>query len=501
MMAEPVKPKGKGKGRGKKKPSGRERPSGVRKAAERPSRESAELREFFKPEGISLGLKFVLTISIMVFLIMVIFSAVVYALSVSSLRSEMEDNGALMLLSVESIADSYFQYLDITKSKLAIELGEDNEKFEEMWTKQKRLIKDRYKGYLNSLLVLYSKSGEDERNTKILNALIKASNEELSISPRRSGRKEREAEKYKWAGITTDITIAKGTYVEETDEKTRRYEMVLFRKELADGRGQAILVMSAARIAKTRNSLLVRVVLSTLVAIVFGVGVSFILASLVSKPVNKLIDDITIVSRGKLDHKTIPTSKDEIGVLARTFNAMTQNLKVAQDREIENQAREHDLKIATEIQAGLLPSKIPAIRGYDLDAYYRPSKEVGGDYYDYINIDDTHLGITVADVSGKGIPGSMVMTMARSLLRMEASRNLSTADTLKKVNKVVARDIRRGMFVTALYLILDIPKRTILVSSAGHNPLIVFRGKTKKLDMVNPNGIALGFDKGPIFDR
>jgi sigma-B regulation protein RsbU (phosphoserine phosphatase) len=57
------------------------------------------------------------------------------------------------------------------------------------------------------------------------------------------------------------------------------------------------------------------------------------------------------------------------------------------------------------------------------------------------------------------------------------------------------------MFVTALYLILDIPNRKILVSSAGHNPLIVFRAKTKKLDMVNPNGIALGFDKGPIFDR
>jgi serine phosphatase RsbU (regulator of sigma subunit) len=500
-------PPARGKGKGKKRPSGRERPSGVRKAAERPSRESAELREFFKPEGISLGVKFVLTISIMVFLIMIVFSAVVYALSVSSLKSEMEDNGALMLKAVESIADSYFEYLKVSEEKTRLDLKPETDeaaqaRFDKVWGDLAKSIRKRYTTYLNSLLEHESREGDDARTTKILNAMIKAAEKDRDLNPRGGSKLvPKGGTIYRWLNIRTDIKISGGKYKEELDGRLKSFEMVLFTKDISGGRGKAFLAMSAEKIAKTRNSLLVRVVLSTLVAIIFGVGVSFVLASLVSKPVNKLIDDITMVSRGKLDHKTIPTSKDEIGVLARTFDAMTQNLKVAQDREIENQAREHDMKIATEIQAGLLPSKIPAMKGYDLDAYYRPSKEVGGDYYDYINIDQTHLGITVADVSGKGIPGSMVMTMARSLLRMEASRNLSTSDTLKKVNKVVARDIRRGMFVTALYLILDIPKRTILVSSAGHNPLIVFRGKTKKLEMVNPNGIALGFDKGPIFDR
>jgi sigma-B regulation protein RsbU (phosphoserine phosphatase) len=141
------------------------------------------------------------------------------------------------------------------------------------------------------------------------------------------------------------------------------------------------------------------------------------------------------------------------------------------------------------------------VPGYDIDAFYQPSKEVGGDYYDFLQIDDNLMAMVVADVSGKGIPGSMVMTMARSLIRMEGLRNTSAADTLKKVNKVIARDIRRGMFVTAIYMILDIRGRKLLVASAGHNPMVVWRKATGKFELINPNGIALGFDKGPIFDR
>ncbi|MHC5038441.1 MAG: SpoIIE family protein phosphatase [Planctomycetota bacterium] len=460
----------------------------------------------------SLGVKFVLAISIMVFIIMILFSVVIYAVSVSSLRSEMEDNGALLCKSVATIAESYFDFLEVQKARLkaqylpegkpeeSLEPTEEAEaEFRKEWEKLRKRIMARYTKNLEELLEHTAAEGEGRADTKILNAIVLATETKQNLNPHGDSRyKPRQTDIYIWNRIKTDIVIAKGTYW----EGNRKWPMVLFQKTLTRDRGKALVILSADKIARTQNQLLLNVILSTLIAILIGVAVAFLfLAPLVSKPVNKLLDDITIVSRGNLNHKTVPTSTDEIGVLARTFDAMTQNLKVAQQREIENQAREHDLKIATEIQAGLLPSKIPTLKGYDLDAYYRPSKEVGGDYYDFIMIDEKHMGITVADVSGKGIPGSMVMTMARSMLRMEASRNLSTAETLKKVNKVIARDIRRGMFVTALYLILDLKDRKILVSSAGHNPLVVFRSGSKKLDMVNPNGIALGFDKGPIFDR
>jgi len=169
--------------------------------------------------------------------------------------------------------------------------------------------------------------------------------------------------------------------------------------------------------------------------------------------------------------------------------------------EVEQKMHDHEMAIAREIQENLLPKQLPKIEGYDLGAYYRPSLDVGGDYYDFLQIDSENLGIVVADVSGKGIPGAIVMTMARSLLRMEGMRNPSAADTLMKVNRYLTPDIKRGMFVTVMYVVLNTVKRTLLVTSAGHNPMVLWRKATNTCHLVNPNGLALGIDRGPLFDK
>ena len=107
-----------------------------------------------------------------------------------------------------------------------------------------------------------------------------------------------------------------------------------------------------------------------------------------------------------------------------------------------------------------------------------------------------------ADVSGKGIPGSMVMMMAKALVSYEAQDNLSPRDIFCKVNRTLAKDIKRGMFVTAFYMVLDIPTARLTVASAGHNPLLLYRAATKQCVEINPGGIALGFDKdGRLFER
>jgi serine phosphatase RsbU (regulator of sigma subunit) len=95
------------------------------------------------------------------------------------------------------------------------------------------------------------------------------------------------------------------------------------------------------------------------------------------------------------------------------------------------------------------------------------------------------------------------MAMARALIRMEAERNRnpSTADTLARANQMLARDIKKGMFVTAIYGILDRTNHQIRVSSAGHNPMILWRARTDEIVLVNPKGIALGLDRGPVFER
>ncbi len=169
--------------------------------------------------------------------------------------------------------------------------------------------------------------------------------------------------------------------------------------------------------------------------------------------------------------------------------------------DVERKMLDHELAIAEELQANLLPRKVPQIPGYDVSAYYRPSREVGGDYYDFIEIDADHLGILVADVSGKGIPGSIVMTETRALVKSEAVRTLSPAETLMRVNRVLYNDIKRGMFVTVYYMILALQKAILNCVSAGHNPMVLWRKASNTCHLVNPNGLALGIDKGPLFEK
>ncbi len=263
------------------------------------------------------------------------------------------------------------------------------------------------------------------------------------------------------------------------------------------------VILSLDHINDAKASLRAYVLLPVFVSILLGSGIAIWISTLITEPIKTLMADLTEVSGGNLDHQTSVTSSDEVGLLASTFNRMTQALKGAHDQELQTKALEHDLAIASEIQSNLVPKRMLKIPGYDVSAYYRPSKEVGGDYYDFIEVDEHNEGIIVADVSGKGIPGSLVMTMARAFIRMEAERtkNLSPADTLMKANRMLAQDIKKGMFVTALYCILDKRTNEMRVASAGHNPMVVWRAAGNRIELVNPNGIAMGFDKGPVFEK
>lgn len=235
--------------------------------------------------------------------------------------------------------------------------------------------------------------------------------------------------------------------------------------------------------------------------VVAGLIFAYGLATSVTRPINILIKDLEVVAGGNLDHQTQAHSRDEIGVLAATFNDMTTELRKAQERAIYMQRIEADLEAARDIQNRLLPKRKPNLPGIDLDVKYESAKQVGGDYYDFIPVDKENLGFVIADVSGKGVPAAMVMATTRTLLRLYAVANLSPADTLSKVNRELTRDLKRGMFVTTLYMILNPATRVLSIASAGHNPLIIYRAKTKSVELKNPNGIALGFDGGPIFNK
>src|SRR5437762_6963000 len=128
----------------------------------------------------------------------------------------------------------------------------------------------------------------------------------------------------------------------------------------------------------------------------------------------------------------------------------------------EKKRLDHDLEIARDIQRILLPSEAPVMPGFEISGINIPARHVSGDYFDYLEVDDTRLGVAIADVSGKGVPASIIMAICRSVLRSQATGNPSPADGLQKVSRQLYPDIKEDMFISMAYVILDHVHNTTL---------------------------------------
>lgn len=167
----------------------------------------------------------------------------------------------------------------------------------------------------------------------------------------------------------------------------------------------------------------------------------------------------------------------------------------------EKKRLDHDLEIAREIQSILLPSDPPPVPGYEISGVNIPARQVSGDYFDYLVIDENRTGVAIADVSGKGVPASLIMAMCRSVIRSQAPGNSSPAEVLHRVNRQLYPDIKEDMFISMIYLVLDAHSDIVRISRAGHDPPYVYRAATGQVELVNPKGMALGIDSGEVFDR
>jgi sigma-B regulation protein RsbU (phosphoserine phosphatase) len=157
----------------------------------------------------------------------------------------------------------------------------------------------------------------------------------------------------------------------------------------------------------------------------------------------------------------------------RELQAALDQLHAAQAELIETRKLEHELALAREIQLSLLPTTLPLIPGYDFGARLLPMMQVGGDFYDFIALDSTHLGVAVGDVSGHGVPAALIMAITVALLRSEACRGCSPADVLTAVNGHLFKLGAHRMFVTALYGALEISTGEFTYARAGHEPLLL----------------------------
>ena len=239
----------------------------------------------------------------------------------------------------------------------------------------------------------------------------------------------------------------------------------------------------------------------TMAVILAGALVAFWAATRVSRPIEAIVNDIRQIARGQLHHRSRVHGGAEIELLSRAINRMAEGLEEAQDAEVELGVREREMEVADEVRDALRPDAPPAREGYDVAAAHVGSPQPGGDFHDFIELGDERVGLLVCGVSGQGVPGALIGATARAYLRSELTHADDLRDALRKVNAALSRDVRRGMYVTAMYVLLDPRDGTAQVACAGHKiPLLRFSSADGKLRTVQPEGIALGFDKGPVFD-
>ena len=265
--------------------------------------------------------------------------------------------------------------------------------------------------------------------------------------------------------------------------------------------GRIEVFISAAAIQDSRRQLSNAMIgVSATACLVAAIG-AFLLARFLTIPIRALVKDMKQVSLGNLEHQSKVDTADEMGDLARAFNSMTAGLKTAQEVKLSQRALEHELSLASKIQGRLLPAAVPQIAGLDVALYFVSAKEVSGDYYDFLQIDSDHLGVVVADVSGKGIPASLIMTTTRSLLRAAAREETSPSRTVELVNRLLTPDMNPGMFVTLVYFMLNLKTHEVELVRAGHNTPFLFSARQGKLQRIQPRGIALGLARqGTLFE-
>ncbi len=169
--------------------------------------------------------------------------------------------------------------------------------------------------------------------------------------------------------------------------------------------------------------------------------------------------------------------------------------QLLQIARLEQERTAAELRMAQEIQASFMPENCPRLPGWDIAAEWHSAREVGGDFYDFVPIDESHLGLVIADVSDKGMPAALFMSLCRTLMRVSASQTRSPALALQRVNQLIASESRSNMFLTAFYGVLNWKTGSLVYASAGHPPPLLWRQEIQDVapsDTLLARGIVLG---------
>lgn len=167
----------------------------------------------------------------------------------------------------------------------------------------------------------------------------------------------------------------------------------------------------------------------------------------------------------------------------------------------ERERLQRELEIAHDVQMSFLPKGKPDIKDIDVAGRCIPAHEVGGDYYDFITINNNQFGVVIGDVSGKGTKASFYMTLTKGILRSTARHATTPGGVLTDVNRTFYESAERGAFISMVYGIFNMKENTLTVARAGHNPVIFWKSAPANGELINPEGIALGLDSGSVFSN
>jgi sigma-B regulation protein RsbU (phosphoserine phosphatase) len=235
------------------------------------------------------------------------------------------------------------------------------------------------------------------------------------------------------------------------------------------------------------------------VALVVGLA----LARSITGSVHALFVGTDRVQHGDFSHRIEVKARDQLGELADSFNTMTGRLTQLLAEMAEKKRLEEELRIARNIQMSLLPQGPVRMPGLTMTAHCSPAREVGGDYYDFLPLDDKRIGILIADVSGKGTSAALYMAELKGLMLSLSQIHRSPRELLIAADRIIAANLDSRSFITMTYAIVDLEKRTMTYARAGHTPVIHLpaRDAVRRARVLTTGGMVLGlkFDNGEKF--
>ncbi len=261
------------------------------------------------------------------------------------------------------------------------------------------------------------------------------------------------------------------------------------------------LASSTKQIKEARTSTILTIAMITLIMLLIGIPATMIVLNRKLRPIQIITSGLKAISFDNINLEFPMTSKNELGYLAETLKVMGKKLNLAQKDLIEQERISRELEIAREIQANILPKDYPSGNKFQFAGIYQSAREVGGDYYDFIEYDNNYIGFIVADVSGKSLPGMLMMLITRDIVKKLAHIYQNPAELLSAVNRELLTNIKKGMFVTLFYGLLNKNNGHFSYASAGHNPLIRINGNNGECELIKTKGFPLGLMPEDAFSK